>query len=479
MNFCYKDTELTSSVNKKTAFINLVSDHFSTSSFEQWDPHLETRPIIMNVNEFQNLLDHGAHEFLNNNLEEVNNILLHLYDIFVIPDIDLKNYSELFQTSFFCSRILLYLKEESYLPIVPFFVQLCIEIIAHGNNPSFCSYIEGSYSIIETLMVVRNRYFYIPKYKDVIPLISLLCYNIYYFYGENIVNQTTEIYALQQLFLEEQNEPYIFLPMINILRNLSISDDSTNRNFFEFIKIANDHENPQVVEYSMWCLYFWFKNSWNYAASFIKKEFVKPLSKKIKEPENEIILTIALYIYSYLWFVEDDEQNLLVSQCFPYENVLQLIFHSNSEIVSLVLVNINNCISISHFYMSFFISKGIIPYILQYAQEGQINVKNEAGYLLATIFSNARNGEIDEFKNVKVLSILCELCTIDDKDLIFVMIETFLRFIQEDQGIIQLFLSLDFQNELTFLSEQYNESEIGEMIDRLLTIVSQFIQQQE
>lgn len=461
----YKDQETIVSL-KKTSFINLISDTF----VDGYDEYQADSAHFIELSDFQAVLNKYFMILMQDNVEEVKKILFSLYQIFLTPNINLTSYCISFHDSMFGLYIFDKIQKEIFLPAAPYFLQLFIEMIFRDRDNFFFSYCINN-GILDIIMHFKNS---LPN--NYYPLLMVFSYNLYSFCSDLIVEDTSEYNRIiREVFLEAKNEEHSFLSilvLINLLRNVKIADQEKNDLFFNFINLISGYDSQIILVSSMWSLYFWFKNSWEYASPYITEQFVIMISENIQHSELEVIVKISLYIYSYLWAVLDDVKKSYVEKNFPLELILSMIRSDVEDIAKLSLVNINNFICEKESNCSEFLSMDGFDKVLETMTSGSTKVKIEAGFVITTALDFIPIESLENYLTANLVQILCEICMIDgteDFQLIIRILNFFCKILPDYSWIISTFEETGFLGELQSLDKSY--------LDEIITLFDETVRQ--
>ena len=446
----------------------LITFIFDNSNYYE-DFEINNNNPFYNPSEFEAILIEGFQYTINEDIAELIEILLNLYKFFCIQDIDFSIYCNYAQSSQFFFLLFQKIWEKKYQIIVPYFLQLCIEIIYKDNSHSFCEYCINQ-NAIEFIVEAKSS----PEINSYFPILIIFSYNIFYFCTGAIINDTNEFDSLQKL-CNAANGQYAFLSffaMINLLRNTKIAGILPNKLFFSTVILAANSSNDLESESSLWCLYFWFKNNWENSLTFINKELTTLLLTKIKISQDLTHVKIALYIYSYFWLFNDDQIHIDIETIFPYDEVLQLIFNNDIELSSLAIINFHNFIVRKSYNLSYFEKKDGIKTLFYIAENGSIQNKIDAGLLLCTIFYASPKLLTEKYLTEKNINLLCDLLYLNDMKLVDCILHFLLILISDNDFILNIISNQLFLEFLTNIQEESNDENIKEISDQIFQKIS-------
>lgn len=456
---------------KKTSFVSLLSSTFQ-DGYEEYEKDSSN---LLNKKEFESILNQGFSYLMQENIDEVINTLFTLYKHFTTPNIDLTDDSHTIQLSIFCLYIFEYIIKPNFLPATPIFLQLFIEIIYKDKSNSIIEYCINHGSI-EIIMYLKNS---LPKIYY--PLIMIFSYNLYSFCADFILTETNEYTRiLNEVFDQIDNINFAFLSLlatINILRSTIIKNHDNNTRFFQIIEQCVKDSSPVVSINSMWCMYFWFKNSWENAAPYIDENLMAMLSDNIKASEFGEIIATSLYIYSFCWAVSDDLKKSYVEKYFPIDEIFLMTHSDDDDISLLALNNLNNFICDKYPNVTEFLLKGGFDYALEVMESGSTRCKIEAGFLIITAFEFITDDMMESYVNDNMISSLCEICMIESSDiseLTIRILQFFCKILTNFSWIISVFDEIDFINEM----QSFENSDLFDIISELDNEVQQIIHQQ-
>lgn len=456
---------------KNTTLINFLTNTFN-GAFEDLQ---DNSSHFVDFTEFEVIIKKGFESLIEENIYGVAEALFRLYQHFLTPDtnVDLTKYCQAFSISQFCFFLLIKIKESEFLPITPYFLQLFIEILAKDKSNNFARYCID-YGAVEIIMYLKN------VASEYYPLIMIFAYDLYNFCSDYIVKKTTEFYTLLEgVFNELNNEEYSFLSLlvlINLLRETQIENEKLNQHFFQKIIICIKSDSQDISISAMWCVYFWFQNSWENAFPFISEDFIETLSNNIKESKFEDIKKLSLYVYSFLWAISDDTKKSDVERYFPFEEVLSMIDYSkcsDDDTCTLCVVNLNNFICDKNSNFTYFLSNKGFELVLSALKCRSSKCKQEVGFLITTALDFIPENLIQSYINNDLIVDLCELCLLGNSDLMMKILKFFYQILLNFPCIIPILEENNFLDEV----RATDDPKVNEMVNVLERNIQETINQ--
>lgn len=430
----------------------------------------EQKIALMPDSEFNKILDDTYEAFHKADFINLQKFLLILTDQFSVSDQTVQNRISHFQELRLSYDLLTHIDTPtSYSEIIsPLILQLFINILyVENENHEFSKYSIRLNRGIEIIMHLKRS---LPE--NILPLVLIYAFNIYSECSHYIVNETTELYDYTNLI---PNNTYCYclapLAMINILRNEEIAKDKLPNNFFtNLIYVANRPE-PNISFFSMWCLYFYFKNSYMNAENAIQSKLLKLLCSKIECKENLIEAKIALYIFSFCYLVNDERKKIKCIKNTPIDNIMELMFFEEKEVSALSIALCNNYIISRPCNLDYFMRKDGFNMVCEIAQNGPLNCKIEAGIIITTILGMVTSENQENLFNKETLSILLDLWQINYFDLNMRIINLIFQTLPCYDWVIRFLIDENFEDELYALQGGEIDLTLMYSIRQLLRII--------
>lgn len=421
---------------------------------------------IFSDKDFSQLLNDISEAFNSQDWEDLESLLLTLLDQFSIKNEIVQYRCKDFQ-QYICSKLMKIIDDHSIYAhmIPPIILQIFINILSNEDeNHEFAKFnIREENRGIEIIMHLKKT---LPK--RYMPLIIIYAFNIYPECSKYIIEETTELYDYVKFDI---NDPYNFLyplAMINLLRNEEIPKDRIPKKFIStLVSIVKISESNFSI-FSMWCLYFFFKNSYKNAT--IKKSLIKLLKSKILSMDSLIETKIALYIFSFCYLADNETKKLICIQKTPIKEIMELINSDEKEISALSIALCNNYIIARPSCLYYFVNNGGFDIICEIAKNGPLNCKIEAGMTMLTIFSSSNSEELQNFLNPDTLLIIVDLLQINDEELNIAILSFIRRCLPTNEWVVEFLLSENFIDDLYSLRDNSDSFVFHSVIEGILKV---------
>lgn len=317
---------------------------------------------------------------------------------------------------------------------------------------------------------------------DFLPLVYAYAYNIYSVCHEISKNKAhIDLPLWKETFLLEDYcydlkkfkmlDFHFLIPMamMNILRD-EISEEAKfpSQNFFDGLMPIAMNPDPIIAKYSLWCLYFAFKNSYSVLLPHMPKEMSNILNEKILRMLDPDEVKISLFIYCYCLI---DCAPITIKKHFlneiPIEFVLQLAIHDDEELSRLAIVVCNDYIACDTFNRMNFCLANFNGFI-HLAQAGAASSKIEAGFLLITTISCSDKENQPNFFTPEVVEILCDLLQIHNYEFNFILANFLLKMFPLYPCMVEFLISIDFPSEVQYLIDSSTNHVYTDLLRRLL-----------
>lgn len=446
---------------KQNSFISYLKIFFGEQNMEKIDENREMNDCLLSLSEFENELQICFSLLINENLVELYHHIIKILKCLMSSNVDIKKYSQIYQVSQFGFKINSQLTEPDFNFIAFYIIEIFIMFTEKDDD--FCIYLL-MHDFINTIIYLRDI-----SPMELQPLLYICMYNIC-----SIINQTKFSQQLIQyingtlLQISDEYNYIIPLVLINVFRNQQINDSEVNSVFFRKIKIVLKTGNIDEIINSMWCLYYWFKNSYIFAESFINKSFIKIISSFIK-CDNEICTSIALYIYSILYYLNNPFLNIFLNDLFEIEPVIKLMKSDSASVSSHAISLCNNYIASSRENSILYRENSGLEHTIDIIKNSHFQSKVEAGFLLITYFSSTSELHLPSELSPDVIDALASLICFNDPQLQFSILTFLIEVSHTDARVPDFLNMLDLQRTLEdFLVQR---SELSDLSSSLLALL--------
>ncbi|OHT01015.1 hypothetical protein TRFO_07683 [Tritrichomonas foetus] len=401
--------------------------------------------MLLQSSYFEECLNYGYSLFFNEQYFELSQLLIKLSDNFILDDDDYMYKINCFMNHPL-SKILFQSVDTNHLYcLAPYILQLFINMsAAEKYSDTFIHYCIENRGVEITMHLKRQL---TPQF---LPLVFIFAFNIYRCCAYFLTQQTTEFYDIL-MWCPKTDERYRYLiplQLLNILRSSPLDNPEVVNIFFKKIMKLSMQENDLAI-YSMWCLYYYFRNSIKFCRQFITKKFMQFLVAKIRFSRNEKHIKIALYIYSYLFCFNDAiDIRFMCQKMFPLESVLELLTHPDKEIVVQAITLSNNFMAYQYPNVLVFIHAHGFDILVNIAQYDPVQCKIEAGIVLTHMMFMLESEELKNIMSEEFLIFLFDLIQIHDNDLTMSLLQFISSFLPRYNWIMNILISIDFDKEL-------------------------------
>lgn len=460
----FKHTTLCHRIRDKriSFFVNLNS--YFSQYLQDFIPNEEN---FMNLKQFETelLLLKNCNPF---NIQKIEQHITKLTQHFSFQNVYYDNYVEILIKSG-CGKYLIDLANSTdNYPYVPYIFELFINLTSISDD--FCKLFFDNYGV-ETIFHKRNMF----SMDEKIQIIILLClYNITKFSADYLYTDTTEVSSLISCYYYRWgSDNFFYSPflLMNIIRYVEMSDENINNLFFQNLPIFVLEGDFNTSIYSMWCIYFWFKNSHKYMNNFINKKFIKFILKCIYSKE-ETISSIGLYVYSIMFFSDLDDNRSLLQKYFPIEDVIQMCVSQSQSISVNAIIMFNNYVACTISNASIFLKQDDVQLLISIFQNCSHPVKVELSFLIITIlykYNYKLKDDLKSFFTQELINVLNDILLIQNYELQSYFLKFMVSFLSQNSWGVGLIMNDNFISSLESFNE-YEYVDLNYYVEKLFHI---------
>lgn len=386
-------------------FENIIKDH----DFE-----------LFSERDFCDMLSKASEALESGDFENLVSILQVIMNQFLIPQKEIQHVRcKIFQQSLLCHQLMAIIDQSCYCHLFPYILQLFINILAFEDGNSFVIFNldkNGIEVVMHHKKTMPERY---------LPLVFMYAYNIYSHCSEYIINETTElldyINLCEKLINSDVSSNYFLIPLaiINILRKEKVEEEQLPENFFTNLIYIAESKDTRVSIFPMWCLYFYFKNNYNYTypSKYINKNLINLLTKKIMIMNDLTETKIAMYILAICLSILEDKKKHKFLELIPINQIINLMNIEEKEISALSIILCHNIIALCPLYIEFLVENHAFDNACEIAKNGPLNCKSEAGFLIINLIRNCTKEMKDQLLNPDILTIIIDLIQVNNNEL--------------------------------------------------------------